>query len=57
MLNELLQMRRKLTELLSKMEGNDALEKLLGEVISNTDKKQALLSALAKDVGDKPKPE
>lgn len=41
-LNELLTMRKKLTELMSKMEGNDALEKLLSDVISNTDKAQAL---------------
>ncbi len=45
-LNELLQMRRKLTELLGKMEGNDALEKLLADVIGNTEKKQALTAAL-----------
>jgi len=45
-LNELLTMRKKLTELLGKMEGNDALEKLLGDVIGNTEKKQALLDAL-----------
>jgi type VI secretion system protein ImpB len=47
-LNELLTMRKKLTELLGKMEGNDELEKLLGEVLSSTEKKQALLDALAK---------
>ena len=41
-LNELLTMRKKLTELMSKMEGNDALEQLLSDVISNTDKAQAL---------------
>ena len=45
-LNEMLQMRKKLTELLGKMEGNDALEKLLGEVLGNTEKKQALLDAM-----------
>ncbi len=56
-LNELLQMRRKLTELLSKMEGNDALEKMLAEVIANTEKKQALLDALSKETGTEPKPE
>jgi type VI secretion system protein ImpB len=55
-INELLQMRRQLTELLSKMEGNDALEKLLAEVIGNTEKKQALLGALAKETGTEPKP-
>ena len=45
-LNDMLQMRQKLTELLGKMEGNDALEKLLGEVLGNTEKKQALLDAM-----------
>ena len=45
-LNELLQMRQKLTELLGKMEGNDALEKLLNDVINSTEKKQALLAAI-----------
>jgi type VI secretion system protein ImpB len=53
-LNELLQMRKKLTELLGKMEGNDALERMLAEVIGNTEKKQALLDALAK-AGDEKK--
>jgi type VI secretion system protein ImpB len=56
-LNELLQMRKKLTELLGKMEGNDALEKLLGDVIGNTEKKQALMEALAKQSGEAPKSE
>jgi type VI secretion system protein ImpB len=45
-LNELLTMRKKLTELLSKMEGNDALEKLLSDVIASTDKAQALAAQL-----------
>jgi type VI secretion system protein ImpB len=45
-LNELLGMRKKLTELLSKMEGNDALEKLLGDIIASTDKAQALATQL-----------
>jgi type VI secretion system protein ImpB len=54
-LNELLQMRKKLTDLLGKMEGNDALEKLLGDVLGNTEKKQALLDALGK--GEAPKAE
>jgi len=52
-LNELLQMRQKLTELLGKMEGNDALEKMLQEVIENTEKKQALQAALTKEGGEK----
>ena len=38
-LNDLLQMRNKLTELLGKMEGNDALEKLLKDVIDAHEKK------------------
>jgi type VI secretion system protein ImpB len=50
-LNELLQMRHKLSELLGKMEGNDALEKLLTDVLGNTEKKQALLDALNKPEG------
>ena len=41
-LRELLEMRQKLTQLLSKMEGNDKLEQLLGEVLSNTEKAMAL---------------
>ena len=53
-LNELLQMRKKLTELLGKMEGNDALEKLLGDVLGNTEKSQALLDNLTKKDGEKP---
>lgn len=39
-LNELLQMRNRLTELLGKMEGNDALEKMLKDVIDAYEKKQ-----------------
>src|SRR5262249_1934849 len=38
-LNELLTMRKKLTELLGKMEGNEALERLLQNVLGNTEKK------------------
>jgi type VI secretion system protein ImpB len=41
-LRELLEMRLRLTQLLSKMEGNDKLEQLLGEVLSNTEKAMAL---------------
>ncbi len=48
-LNELLTMRKKLTELLSKMEGNDALEKLLSDVIANTDKAQALAAQFGQE--------
>ncbi len=45
-LRELLQMRQRLNQLLSKMEGNDKLEALLGEVLSNTDKAQSLAKQL-----------
>lgn len=53
-LNELLQVRQKLTELLGKMEGNDALEKKLQELLENTEKQQAVRDALAKQGGEKP---
>lgn len=56
-LAELLSMRKKLTELLSKMEGNDALEKLLGDVMANTEKRDAILAALGKKDGDAAKEE
>lgn len=52
-LKELLDLREKLTELLSKMEGNDKLEQLLATVVANTD--QAL--ALAKDLGTENTPQ
>jgi type VI secretion system protein ImpB len=41
-LKELLDMRLRLTQLLSKMEGNDKLDQLLGDVLSNTEKAMAL---------------
>jgi type VI secretion system protein ImpB len=56
-LNELLAMRKKLTELLSKMEGNDALEKLLSDALANTEKRDAILAALGKKEGDAAKTE
>ena len=40
-------MRQRLTQLLSKMEGNDKLEALLGDVLGNTEKAMAL----AKEMG------
>jgi len=46
-LRELLDMRRRLTELMSKMEGNDKLEALLADVMGNTEKAMAL----AKEMG------
>jgi type VI secretion system protein ImpB len=41
-MNELMQMRQRLVELLSKMEGNDKLETLLADVLGNTEKAMAL---------------
>jgi type VI secretion system protein ImpB len=46
-LKELMEMRGKLTQLLSKMEGNDKLEALLADVLNNTEK----AAALAKEMG------
>ncbi|MBL8792493.1 MAG: type VI secretion system contractile sheath small subunit [Planctomycetia bacterium] len=46
-LKELLDMRQRLTSLLSKMEGNDKLEALLSDVLTNTEKTMAL----AKEMG------
>jgi type VI secretion system protein ImpB len=48
-LRELLEMRQRLTQLLSKMEGNDKLEALLGEVLSNTEKAMALAKQMGID--------
>jgi len=48
-LKELLEMRNRLTQLMSKMEGNDKLETLLGDVLQNTEKAMAL----AKEIGIK----
>lgn len=46
-LKELLDMRQRLSQLLTKMEGNDKLESLLAQVLGNTEK----AAALAKDLG------
>jgi type VI secretion system protein ImpB len=59
-LRELLEMRGKLTQLLSKMEGNDKLEALLAEVLTNTDKAKELAKQLGFEGaagGEAPKPE
>ncbi len=45
-LRELLDMRNRLTQLMSKMEGNDKLEELLGQVLSNTSAAQQLAAKL-----------
>jgi len=46
-LRELLDMRQRLTQLMSKMEGNDKLEQLLADVLGNTE----TAMALAKEMG------
>ena len=56
-LKELLDMRRRLTELLSKMEGNDKLEKLLGEVMGNTEKAMEMAKQMGINPEGEPKPE
>jgi type VI secretion system protein ImpB len=45
-LRELLDMRHKLSQLLTKMEGNDKLEQMLGDILSNTEKAMALAKEL-----------
>src|SRR5205814_884911 len=56
-LKELLDMRQRLTQLLSKMEGNDKLEQLLAEVLTNTDKATALAKELGIEAPAAAKPE
>ena len=51
-LRELLEMRQKLSQLLTKMEGNDKLEQLLREVLSNTEKAAALAKELGQPAAD-----
>ena len=45
-LKDLLEMRHRLTQLLSKMEGNDKLEAMLGDILNNTEKAMALAKEL-----------
>jgi len=57
-MRELLEMRRRLGELLSKMEGNDKLEALLTEIVGSTEKAAALaqeLGVAAPGTSDTPK--
>ncbi|MGF1580243.1 MAG: type VI secretion system contractile sheath small subunit [Gemmataceae bacterium] len=53
-LKELLDMRAKLVQLMAKMEGNDELEELLTDVMSNTEKAQLLAKSLGIDPNAKP---
>jgi type VI secretion system protein ImpB len=48
-LKELLDMRMRLTQLLTKMEGNDKLDQLLADILSNADKAKALAKELGID--------
>jgi type VI secretion system protein ImpB len=41
-MRELMELRKRLTELLSRMEGNDKLEKLLADVVANSDTAKAM---------------
>ncbi len=54
-LRKLVEARRKLSDLRSKMDGNEKLEALLGDIISNTDAQKQLSDAL--NTGDDKKEE
>lgn len=53
-LKELLQMRQQLTQLLNKMEGNDKLEKLLGDVLNDAEGAKSLAEKLGIPASDTP---
>jgi type VI secretion system protein ImpB len=53
-LRELLEMRQRLTQLMSKMEGNDKLEELLGQVLNNTEAAHKLAQQMGLDAGAGP---
>ena len=48
-LKELLDMRHKLSQLMTKMEGNDKLEQMLGDILNNTEKAMTLAKELGVD--------
>ena len=56
-LKQLLEMRHELTQLLSRMEGNDKLEQLLADVLANTEKAMAVTKALDASSGSQPQKE
>jgi type VI secretion system protein ImpB len=56
-LKQLLEMRQELTQLLSRMEGNDKLEQLLADVLANTEKATAVAKAIDASAAPKPQPE
>ena len=45
-LNKLVEARKKLSDLLSKMDGNDKLEEILNDIVANTESQQQLSTAL-----------
>jgi len=49
-LRELLKVRQQLKQLLSRLEGNNKLEQLMDEVLTNTEKRQALAKELGIDL-------
>jgi len=55
-LKELLAMRQNLTQMLSKMEGNDKLEALLAEVLQSTEKAQELAKQMGIEGGSESTP-
>ena len=56
-LKELLEMRQELTQLLSRMEGNDKLEQLLADVLANSEKATAVARVLDASSGSQPQRE
>src|SRR5262245_32608426 len=56
-LKQLLEMRQELTQLLSRMEGNDKLEQLLTDVLANTEKATAVARVLDASSGSQPQSE
>jgi type VI secretion system protein ImpB len=56
-LKQLLQMRQELTQLLSRMEGNDKLEQLLAEVLANREKATAVAQVIDASSESRPQPE
>jgi type VI secretion system protein ImpB len=48
-LRKLVEARKKLSDLLSKMDGNDKLEQMLNEIVANTGQQQQLSTALGLD--------
>jgi type VI secretion system protein ImpB len=56
-LKELLEMRKELTQLLSRMEGNDKLEQLLADVLANSEKATAVARVMNAKSGAQPQPD